>query len=272
MSVLPTGFALPPLPYLAAVLAAAVGVGRGLLARDPAVTERHVLGLAPWMAVGSCLHVLYGLDLLPAALAPLAGAPTVYLTVAVLAGAAWLAALAIPAAGDRVPTTLAAAGFALLVPIVAVAVAHGAASGSLAPVWPTAALVASVPLSAAAWAVTRRLSEPARATGLVGGLAVFGHGLDGVSTAVGIDVLGYAERTPLSRWIIETAGLLPGGLGGGWLFVLVKLALAGVVVSLFGEYVAEEPREGYLLLGLIAAVGLGPGAHNLLLFTVTAGA
>jgi uncharacterized membrane protein len=40
------------------------------------------------------------------------------------------------------------------------------------------------------------------------------------------------------------------------------------VVSLFVPYVRETPREGTLLLGFVAAVGLGPAAHNLLLFTI----
>ena len=57
-------------------------------------------------------------------------------------------------------------------------------------------------------------------------------------------------------------------LGTVWLFVLVKIALATVVVTFLAESVRERPREGYLLLALVAAVGLGPGAHNLLLFTV----
>lgn len=34
------------------------------------------------------------------------------------------------------------------------------------------------------------------------------------------------------------------------------------------DYVREEPTEGYLLLGLVAAVGLGPGVHNLVLFSI----
>jgi len=51
-------------------------------------------------------------------------------------------------------------------------------------------------------------------------------------------------------------------------FLLVKLAVASAVVWLFAEFVRETPAEGYMLLGLIAALGLGPAAHNLLLFTV----
>lgn len=272
MVLLPEGFALPPLPHLVTLLVALAAVGYGLYASAPAVTERHVLGLAPWMAVGSCLHVLHAIGVLPSIAAPFAGTPAVYLTVAAVAGATWLSAAALDATSDRVPETLAGTGLVALVPIVAVALRYGAAAGTLELFWPTVALLLSVPAAWIGWIVTTRLSEVAALTGRVGALAMFGHGLDGVSTAVGIDVLGYDERTPLSQWILEGAAALPGGVGGGWLFVLVKLAIAGVVVSLFGDYVREEPAEGYLMLGFVAAVGLGPGAHNLLLFAVTAGA
>jgi len=59
-------------------------------------------------------------------------------------------------------------------------------------------------------------------------------------------------------------------VGEGWLFLLVKLAVASAVVWLFAGYIRETPGEGYLLLGFVAAVGLGPAAHNLLLFAVAA--
>jgi uncharacterized membrane protein len=129
-------------------------------------------------------------------------------------------------------------------------------------------------VTALAWISLRRLRPEATATaGAVGLLALFGHGLDAVSTAVGVDVLGFGERTPLSRVIMEFAAGLPTAdfLGSGWLFVVIKMVLVGGIVVLFADYIEETPAEGYLLLGFIAAVGLGPGAHNLLLFAVTAG-
>jgi uncharacterized membrane protein len=109
-------------------------------------------------------------------------------------------------------------------------------------------------------------------TGRLGILAVGAHALDGVSTAVGIDLLGFGERTPLSRLVIEFGASLPTApaIGGAWLFVLVKLVVASVVVVALTETVREEPTTGRLLLGFVAAVGLGPGAHNVLLFTVAA--
>jgi uncharacterized membrane protein len=122
----------------------------------------------------------------------------------------------------------------------------------------------------AAWWLLRRVAPGVEVAGAVGALAVVGHALDGVSTAVGIDVLGFGERTPLSRVIIEAAAALPtaDAIGAGWLFVVVKLVVASVVVVLLADLMREDPREGSLLLGFVAAVGLGPGAHNLLLFAI----
>ncbi|GAA0552907.1 DUF63 family protein [Halorubrum ejinorense] len=264
---LPAGTTLPPAPYVLVVLLAAGGVVAALRRRRPRVTARRVLALAPWMALGSAAHVLYVVDALPARLAPLAGSPTVYLTVGSLAGAAWLAADA--ARPDRVAATVAGVGVVLLVPVVAVAFGTG-----LSPVgarWSLIALALTVPVAGAAWAGLLRLRPETAVTGSVGALAVFGHALDGVSTAVGTTQLGFGERTPVSRILLELGGIPPVPvLGEGWVFLLVKLAVATAVTWLFAAYVRETPAEGYLLLGFVAAMGLGPAAHNLLLFSVAA--
>ncbi|QKY17694.1 DUF63 family protein [Halorubrum sp. CBA1229] len=262
---LPAGTTLPPLPYLAVVLLAAGAVGLALRRNPPRVTGRHVLALAPWMALGSAAHVLYVVDALPPVLSPLAGSPTVYLTVGSLAGAAWLAIATGPP--ERVPTALAAAGALLLVPVVGTALATGVSPAGAR--WSTVALVASLPVAAAVWVGLTRLRPETAVTGGVGALAVFGHALDGVSTAVGTTQLGFGERTPLSRILLgfDWIPTVP-VLGEGWVFLLVKLAVASGVVWLFAEYVRDRPAEGYLLLGFVAAVGLGPAAHNLLLFAV----
>jgi uncharacterized membrane protein len=262
---LPEGTTLPPTPYLVAVLLAAGAVGLALRRRSPAVTGRHVLALAPWIALGSAAHVLYVVDALPAALAPLAGSPTVYLTVGTTAGAAWLALATV--SPERVPTRLAVAGALLLAPVVAVAFATGVSpAGAL---WSTAAFALTIPVAAAVWIGLLRLLPETAATGGVGALAVFGHALDGVSTAVGTAQLGFGERTPISRILLELDWVPPVPvLGEGWVFLLVKLAVASLVVWLFAEYVRDRPGEGFLLLGFVAAVGLGPAVHNLLLFSV----
>jgi uncharacterized membrane protein len=268
--ILPEGFALPPLPYLAVLVLALAGVASGLARRSIEVTGRHVVALAPWMTVGSCLYVLYTVGALPAGVRPLGGTPAVYLTVAAVVSAIWIVADASAALNDRVPSVLAATGVAAFVPILAAALRWGARAGSLTPFWPGVAVAVSVPVALATWVALERFVPRIAVTGAAGLLAVFAHALDGISTAVGVDVLGFGEQTPLSAVIMEFAGTLPTAdlLGVGWLFVLVKLAVIGGVVTLFADYVEEDPTEGYLFLAVIAAVGLGPGAHNLLLFTI----
>ncbi|SFG47538.1 Uncharacterized membrane protein [Halopelagius inordinatus] len=277
MAILPDGFALPPPTYLALLFVAGSVVGREAYQRRPAVTPHRILAFAPWMVLGSALHVLFVLDALPGVVRPLAGTPAVYVSVAILGVATWVASDAVSSAGaasagadDSAARILGGVGTALALAASAAVLLAGASDGTLSPSVPVIGLVASAAVAAVAWAVLVRAHPPAAVTGVVGGLAVFGHSLDAVSTAVGVDLLGFGERTPLSRFIIEFAHGLPTDpyLGGGWLFVLVKLAVVCGVVALFADYVREEPTEGFLLLGFVAAVGLGPGAHNLLLFTV----
>jgi uncharacterized membrane protein len=272
MAILPEGFALPPLPYLVGLLVAVTAVVAAAARRRPAVTPRRILAFVPWMVLGSAVHVLYAVDALPPVLRPLGGAPAVYLSVGVLGVGTFVACAAL--AEDVVAPTLAGVGTLLAAVAVAAAFLVGASDGTLAPFVPAVGLVGAVAVAAGGWVILTRVYPEARVTAPVGGLAVFGHSLDGVSTAVGIDVLGFAERTPLSRAIIEFAATLPTEplLGTVWLFVLVKLVVVSGVVALFADYVREDPAEGYTFLGLVAAVGLGPGAHNLILFTVLGGA
>jgi uncharacterized membrane protein len=267
LPLLPEGFALPPLPYLLALLAGLGAVAGLLVHRRPPVTDRLVLAATPWMVLGAAVHVLYVLGTLPDPIRPLAGTPAVYLTVAALAGATWLAA---DAAARATPTVVGAAGVAVFLPVVAAVVAVGLARGTLRLGPAVGILAGAVLLTAGTWALLRRTWTGVAMTGRIGILAVAGHALDGVSTAVGIDLLGFGERTPLSAFVIEFAASLPTApvLGSGWLFVCVKLVVASVVVAILAETVREAPTEGRLLLGFVAAVGLGPGVHNVLLFSV----
>lgn len=263
--VLPTGFALPPLPYLAVVAAAVLTVGYRLYREAPAVDDRTVLAFGPWMALGSALYVCFQLQVYPDAIAPLFGSPVVYATTFAAAGATWLGTRRTA----RPRLVLAGVGAALALLPAAAAIQHGVANDSLDLGWPLVAVVAAAVIGHVAWWATERW-RPGDVTlvGSAGALAVFGHVLDGTSTAVGVDVLGFGEQTPLSAAIMEFAASLPTDqfIGEGWLFVLVKTALAVGVVVLLADYVREEATEGYLLLSFVAAVGLGPGVHNVLLF------
>ncbi|WP_336360017.1 DUF63 family protein [Haladaptatus sp. ZSTT2] len=272
--VLPDGFSIPPLPVLLVLFVALAIVGGALYRRKPPVTRHLVVAFAPWMVVGSSLYVLYQIEGLPSAIAPLFSSPTVYGSTFIIAGAIWAVSADRPAdewSLRSTPGILAATGQLGIVLVAGTTLAIGGSEGGLMLFWPAVGLLITCILAALVWAGIRvGLPDIATTTGSAGALVVFGHTLDGVSTAVGIDALGFGEQTPLSRAIIEFAAALPTAdlFGTVWLFVLVKVALATVVVAFLAETVRESPREGYLLLALIAAVGLGPGAHNLLLFTV----
>ena len=274
--VLPEGSTLPPPRVLLVLAIALVGVVLVLRRIAPRVTDRVVVAFAPWMVAGSSCYVLYQVDAVPPAVSPFFSSPTVYASVAVLAGAVWAATAAVGLPADRwrlpsVPGVVGLVGGIAAIAAVGWALAFGTGTREgLMLAWPSAGLVIAVLLAAVVWGGLRRIAPETRITGDVGALAVFGHTLDGVSTAVGIDVLGFGEQSPFSRAIITFAADLPTApvLGAAWLFILVKLVLAAVVVVLMSGYVREEPAEGYLLLGAVAAVGLGPGAHNLLLFTI----
>jgi len=263
---LPEGFGLPPPAHLAVLLASVLAVGGLLLRRRPRLTEGVVLSLSPWMIVGSALHALFQLETAPPVVAPLLGTPAVYFTTFVVAGVVWLAA---PwAAPDRVPRVLGGAG---AVAFVLAVIPVFASAGAVRPWLSLGGVVVAAILTGACWlALSRVAPGTAVTTGGVGVLVLFAHALDGVSTAIGADLLAFTERTPLSAAILEFAGSLPTAdpFGSGWLFVLVKLALAAGIVHLFADYVREEPEQAYLLLALVVAVGLGPGAQNVLLFAV----
>lgn len=271
MQLLPSGFALPPLPYLLVVLAGVATVGGLLYRRSPPVTPRVVAGFAPWMVAGATAYALYQVDALPAVIRPLLGNPLVYVTTFVVAGAAWLASADYPVDRWRLPSVpgiLAVSGTAVAGSLLAAAVGVALARGTLSLVWPAVGLVLATGLAGTTWLVVRdRLAVAV--TGAPGALLLFGHVLDGVSTAVGSH-LGFGEQTPLSAFVIDLGSRLPlaAYLGEAWLFVVVKLLLAVVVLRLLADYVREEPGEGSLLLGAVAAVGLGPGAHNLVLFAL----
>ncbi|ADQ66563.1 hypothetical protein C499_02364 [Halogeometricum borinquense DSM 11551] len=272
MAILPEGFALPPLPYLVGLLVAVGVVVAAVARRRPEVTPQRILAFVPWMILGSAVHVLYVVNALPPVIHPLGGTPAVYLSVGVLGIGTFVAAA--EWAEEALVPLLTGVGTVLSAVAVAAAFLVGASEGTLAPVVPAIGLVVATVVSAGAWVILTRVLPDARITAPVGILTVFGHALDAVSTAVGIDLLGFSERTPLSRAIIEFAATLPTEpfFGTVWLFVLVKLVIVSGIVALFADYVREDPTEGNLLLGFVAAVGLGPGVHNLILFTILGGA
>lgn len=274
--VLSESFAMPPW-YFAVVLALGLaGVGALLWAISPPVTDRTVLAFAPWMLFGSTLHVLQRepIAVFPESIAPLFGTPSVYVTVAIVAGFVWIVANFLHAGGiyRSIPRFVGVTGTAFATVFTLLALMIGYEAGNFTPFWPALAVVITGIVTAIGWlALSLWFTEVAAITGVTGAFVCFGQVLDGTSTAIGYDLLGAAEEVPLSLLILEFADSLPTAeyIGAGWLFVLVKLVLALTVVGLFADLVRDSPRLGRAVLGLVAAIGLGPGFHNILLFTIT---
>lgn len=271
--VLPEGFALPPAGHLLPIVAVLLITGTVLWFRRPPVTDRVVAASVPWMVAGAGAHVLYQLDALPDPIAPLFGVPMVYLTVTAGAGVTWLLAdLTVELGPKRAPAAdLLFVGLLAAVLAVGATLRWGIQSGTVAPWWSAVAVVTSTIGAGLVWLGIRRWGrDVADATGFSGGLVLFAHTLDGVTTVIGLDVLDGAERSPLVDALVGWGGGLPTAnlLGEAWPFVVLKVGLAVLVIVLIADAVEETPTTARSALLGVAALGLAPGVHNLLLFLV----
>lgn len=272
--VLPTGFELPPLPYLVVLVGGVFLIAALLVALEPPIDQRTVVALAPWMALGGALHALGQppIELYDTALAPLFGTPSVYLTTFNLTGTVWLLLSFFGVRtghAENISRNLGLVGTGILTVILLLSAITALRSDLIDPVWPALSVLLSLFIAAITVLVLALWRTPLviRARYAVP-VVIFAHVFDGISTAIGTDVLGVSERSPVPRAIMEFAGGLPTAptIGSGWLFVLVKMAVAVLVVVLMDDYLQEEPVEASLILSLVAAVGLGPATNNVVLF------
>lgn len=264
--VLPAGTQLPGVGLALALGVAAAAVALAARRVRPRVDARVVQAMVPWMVLGAAVHVAWVTDVLPPQLAAVGAVPTVYVAVAIAAAAVLTVASrsgapAVVTAVVGLAATLGVLGWWLAQVPLAGAGRLGLLAGTV-----VAALVVTVGVLVA----IERVWGPLQMAPQVATVVVGGHLLDAASTAVGVDLLGYTERTPLSQLLLQVAAALPitEAVGVTWLFVLVKLTLVVVIVRLFDPGVRAAPTQTHLLLLLVAAVGLGPGVHNLLLYLV----
>jgi uncharacterized membrane protein len=275
--VLPSGFGLPPLPYVVVLLGGTLLVGSILVALKPPIDQRTVLALSPYMALGGALHALGQppISLYDSTLAPLFGTPATYLTTFVVTGFVWIG-LELFAVwfghADTVSRNLGLTGVGILTVLLVLTVVTALRSGLLDLLWPTITVIASLVVAGATVLIVALWRTPVMVRARYAApIVIFAHVFDGVSTAIGTDVIGVGERSPVPRAIMDFAGTLPTAatIGSGWLFVAVKVVVASAVVMLMHQYLVDEPVEGSLILSVITAVGLGPATNNFVLFLFT---
>jgi len=273
-------FVVPPILHSAALLVGTAVIVALLYAIRPPVTQKIALSFTPWIITGAVFHVFYqlgeilGRQVITPTFAPLFSAPAVYLTTFILMGVIWVfAAIRVPSADhvDRIAKYLSVTGVGVVVPLAGLLVWQGfdPLVGPMQPIFPTLGVILTLVLTFVVYTFVGlwRTDVIAKAR-YVGVFVLFSHVFDGVTTMIGVDILGAGERSPLPRMIMDFAAGLPTAelLGTGWLFILVKILVAVVVIVVFADYVSEEPTEGNLLLAFIAAVGLGPATNNFFLF------
>ncbi|MDZ7731355.1 MAG: DUF63 family protein [Natrialbaceae archaeon] len=244
-----------------------------LWAISPPVPNRLTVAFAPWIMFGSTIHVLYKQGTFPETIEVLFSSPTVYITFTIIISIIWILGVFLHAAGLQrsISRFVGITGTGFFIVFAHLAIFMGWRQGAFEPFWPVVAVIIAGLIAAVAWVlVSLWFTEIAAVTGLTGALVVFAHSLDGVSTAIGFDVIGAGEQVPTSALLLEAGASLPTAefVGAGWLFVLIKVLLALAVLGLFSEILRDWPHKARLVLVAIAAVGLGPGVHNLLLFTV----
>lgn len=270
------------------IQSAALLIGTGtiavlLYALRPPLTQRIALSFIPWIITGSILHVFWQLgtilqrQLYPPALEALFSAPAVYLTTFIVLGAIWaLATIIVPSRdrSGRIGTYILATGLGAVLPLTGLLLWQGLDEqvAPIEPIWPVLGLILSLVVTFVVYiAIGAWRTYVIAQVRYLGAFVLFAHIFDGITTAIGVDVLGGGERSALPAMILEFAARLPVAdtIGVGWLFVLVKVLLASGVVVLFAGYVDDEPAQANLLLTLIAVFGLGPAVNNFFLFLLS---
>jgi len=245
----------------------------------PAVDQQTVLAMTPWIVTGAAAHALFTVGAYPDQFALLFGPQAVYLTTVIVTGTVW-AMMATSTEFERAEGTaaqyLSAAGVGAAVSTTAVVVLQGLGRDLETVLIPVAALVASVAVASLSYIVLNYVySKAIIETGLLGWLLVLGHVLDGATTAVAVDVEGIPVSYAIGRQIVDFATTLPTNetIGTGWLLVATRLVLALIVVTgvthLLSRYLKGREQLGYLFVGFVAAFGLGPGVHHLLVLIIT---
>ena len=278
--------------YVVVLLVALTGVVFLLRRLGVGGSKGFFYALVPFMFFGGALRVVEDVnDAVPAGetlvaypLNTLIISPIIYFTVFVVTLAAVVVSVTLARNGvvDDYRRPLAASGVAVLVAslsYLAYMAATGAQNVTFYPQVLLITLAAATLAAVATWTLVRRY-----APGVVSGtgpmlalVVIWGHAVDGAANVVGLDwmtALGagpnLVPKHPVNAAIVDiTGGLLPPGVlavtGDTWPFLLVKLAAATFVVSIFDEQVMEEsPRYSVLLLIAIVAVGLGPGTRDML--------
>jgi uncharacterized membrane protein len=248
-----------------------IGLG-GVVRAVPDLRRRTVLAATPWMILGGVLHALALAGAYDGPAAAAFASTLVVPATGVLAATAWVPLVQVGRLRTRADPAgyLGATGAGALVPLLVVTLLAGRATvATLAPLVLTpvlgglaaAGVIFGLGLSAApALAATRSL----------GLLAVYAQVFHGVVVVVAVDALGASPTGSVAVPAVGLGARLSLGVGTAWLFLLLTMFGAALLVAGLGRVAERHPPVAYILLGAIAAAGIGPGVATLLSVTVLA--
>lgn len=231
--------------------------------RRVAVTAAEIAATLPWFAVIG-VAVAFGRSIPMSGLfAGFLRSPTVYLVVGALVAGLWVTLDAANISDFTQWTAVTGVLSAIAVGGVTLLVAEALQLRVL--VWNVVAIVLAVGITGF---VLRLVRDRHLSThGWLGGAVLFSHVLDATTTGVGLERLGMIERNPISATIIQAGdGVGPSGVV---LFLLVKIAVAMLVLVALDTNRDHVGRETVGLLVIAAGAGLIPAIHNLTLFVLT---
>ncbi|MFB6296986.1 MAG: DUF63 family protein [Salinirussus sp.] len=266
-----------------------------LRALDIGTDRRFVYALVPYMLFGSALRVVEdasnvaadaaGTTLFPFPWNVLVVAPIIYVTGAVLTIGVLTVAVGLERRGsiDDYATLTGAVGVALFALTVGVLVVLALTTDyvGFVPGITVVTVAVATALSAAVYLGIRAyLPSVVAGIGLLAGVVVWAHAIDGVANVLILDwssafgLQPYYPKHPINEVIVDvTRAVFPasvtGVIGDAWPFLIVKLVAATAITALFGEeFIEESPRYTMLILTMVILLGLGPGARDMIRATL----
>lgn len=234
----------------------------------PVVDRRTVLAATPWMLAAAVVHALAVAGAYGGALASVLGSLLVVPAAVVVAGVCWLPLVQFGRVRDRVDPAayLGAVGVGTLVPLLVATLLYGRSSvATLAPV-AIAPPVAGVAAAAVLFVLGLGAAPSLAATRSLALLVVYAQAFHAVAVAIAVDALGATPGGPIARVAVDIGARLSvaGTIGTSWPYAALKLAAAALVVVIAARAVDRNETATYVALGVVAALGLGPGVATLL--------
>ncbi|WP_254821449.1 DUF63 family protein [Haloglomus halophilum] len=265
----------PPAPALvtAVLVSVAALLAVGCIAWvGPPVTRRLVLAGTPWMVLAGLLYPLAATGVYGGPLAATLGSPLVVPVTVVLATVLWIPLVQ----AGRVRTRgdpagyLVASGTGVVAPVLAVTVLAGRATVATLVPLALAPVVAAIAAAAVVFVLGLSAAPALAAARSLALLAVYAQALHAVAVVVAVDALGVPASGPMARATVGLGAELVGGFGIGWPFLLLKLCAVALLVVGLGRLAERRETVAYVLLGTVAALGVGPAVAVLVSATLLA--